>query len=198
MLDTLTSINYRDFGPRYTHTFGWLHNGDTRKLVYVLRTEDSKVFFTDQTGMEYHAKIDAGVMFEFIPVDHGWFNASNGDAYLLSRTPARQWKRGISDSNTTMTSLNTLRLIGLNYNSLSNIFNDQFDERNYPRTFGAGALSKHFALRRHPYNQLYMYDRMIGTLDGDTIVLASSLFEQELTDLITRNGWAIKIKVTEG
>lgn len=196
MLDTLTSENYRDFSPRYSHTYGWLQQEGTKQLVYIRRVTDDRVYFTNQTNMEYHAKINSGVMFEFIPVDHGWFNGQDGVAYFLSRMPSRQWKRGISDSNTSMVSSTNMRAMEITYNGLANIFNVGFESRNYPKLFsGVGALSKHFAIAQT--GRLYMYDRWIGTYKDGVITLFSDLVKQELTDLINRNGWNIQINVSE-
>jgi hypothetical protein len=196
MLDTLTSDNYRDFSARYTHTFGWLITGYAKRLVHILRVGDDRVYFTDSTGMEYHAKSDAGINFEFIPVDHGYFNGKDGNTYLLNRIPARQWKRGIASSNTEIINFGNWRATSVNYANLALIFNDEFKTFNYPKEFQFGALSKHFAI--HPKNkQVWMYDRHIGQFNDKVITLYSDLVQQELTDLMNRNGWDIKVEVAK-
>lgn len=42
-----------------------------------------------------------------------------------------------------------------------------------------------------------MYDREIGHYKDGTFTLFSDLFQQELTDLINRNGWNAKVEVTK-
>lgn len=196
MLDTLTSENYRDFSARYANTFGWLVDGK-RQFVHVLRVADERVYFTNATGMEYHAKMDHGVNFEFIPVDRGWFNDINGNPWLLSRVPARQWKRGISETNTMMYDGHSLRTFHVNYERLSKVFSDKFTELNYSKEIKpTGAWSKHFAVTKHG---LHFYDQLIGSYNPKTqeIVLTSDIVKQELTDLINRNGWSVKITQTQ-
>ena len=193
MLDTLTSLNGRDFNQRYGNTFGWLVKDDGKKSFVFLHGTDSRmerIDFSMGTTMQYHAKKDTGVTFEFIPVDRAWVNGEDGP-YFLSRHPTRQWKRGIASTNTSIKD-GKFRSLAINYETLVKIYNDNYQERNYSKEFKEGALSKHFALCG---KDLWFYDKRVGKFDPkmNEIVLSDSIIYQEISDLFNRNGWNTKI-----
>jgi hypothetical protein len=199
MLVTYNAENLRDFGPRYTETYGFLHvNGDPRKLVFISDNTEREVYFriTDG-GMQYHALRDSGVQFEFIPVTHGFFRGASGNTYLLTRIPARHWKRGISHNNTTIAQLKPGGFVrtGVSMPTLTDIF---VNGKGYSFPIDSEAvtpLSKHFAICS---GDVYFYNTQIGTYDtkGGVITLdGKSQVQQELTDVIRRLGYANKVKV---
>ncbi len=192
MLDTYTSGNERDFGARYAETFGWLITGDTRRFVHISHTDHSAVYFTQGGKLEYNARIDAGVQFEFIPVDRGWYNTSTGDVVYLVRVPARQWKRGISQNNTQIRMCDGLFQLPVDYPTLLSVFSKEHKQHSYIPGKRC-ALSKHFAI--NSVNQVFFYNQVIGALEKDIIVLNDTLVATELTDTINRQGYPLKVSV---
>jgi len=195
MLDTLTHKNLRDFGPRYTHTYGWLLQDGAKKLVYISNVRNDRLCFSTVDHDDCHVKIDAGVMFEFIPINHGWFNAKDGKAWYMTRVPARQWKRGISDSNTRISPISDpFYSNNIDLAILSNIFHDDFKHFNYDSVVGGQqAWSKHFC--RGLNDEIYFYNRQVGRFKDNEITLQDNLVYQELLDLIRRRGWNMKVLV---
>jgi hypothetical protein len=189
MRDSLTSANHRDFGARYAGTYGWLVKPTGNMFVYLEDVENLRIHFkVFGSDHRYHAKIDAGVEFEFVPVDHGWFNTDDEDeSYLLERVPARQWKRGIAQTNTIWYSLkeptysNTIR-----FDILNQIFTSK---AGYRRSITWGtALSKHFAIDK--WGIMWFYREKIGVYNKaeNLISLNTDLVRQELVDLLRRRG----------
>ncbi len=195
MIDSLTSDNYRDFGPRYAGTYGWLLQNDKEIFVQLNRVDDEKVSFSTGNKMPYYASINSGIKFKFIPVKNGWFNAIDGHTYLLSRQPARQWKRGIADSNTIVVSIDNMLEVPLTFEVLSSIFNPGYSTLNPLRKWEGRscALSQHFAIS--PDYRLYFYRQHIGDYnpETETLVLNTPIVKQELQDLINRNNWNLKV-----
>lgn len=196
MKATYTRYNARDFIQRYVDTYGWLLRDEgSRKFVHITRAEEGRLYYETDGTSEYYATQDRGQVFEFIPVKKGWFNTSNGEAVLLSRVPARQWKRGISGSNTDIRRLVNGEFLlqrFVDYKELSSIFNDDFNKNNYPAKFDIGAISKHFCIDKN--NQLWFYDSNVGKLEADTFILDNNIIEQELRDLIKRRGWKFNVQ----
>lgn len=200
MLDTLTQFNSRDFSARYNGTYGWLVKDDQRKhLVYISAVHPEKVEFTDRHGGKYHANAGQQVMFDFLPVDRGWFVGSSGKLYLLRRVPARQWHRGICDANTTIAIVhsnnasNKDRLYAheCSLEILDDIFGEVKD-RYFFKSGSSCALSQQFAIVG---NILYFIDREIGTVKEDKITLGEhgAIVAQELNDLINRRNYKLEV-----
>lgn len=200
MLDSFTSDNFRDFGPRYQDTYGFLQTpGQPKRLVYIADNDERAVYFRMQDGgMNYHAIRDTGVQFEFIQVNRGFFMGASGKTYLLTRVPARQWKRGIGTNNTSVQQLTAggLDRVKLSITSLTDIYVNpiKVDKSNINK-FNIFPLSRHFAICE---SQLYFYNANIGTVDKakGTITLNNYIeVKQELTDVINRNGLSDTYKV---
>ena len=197
MLDSLTSRNHRDFHARYHDTFCFLTSKENneRKLVHITDVTDDRVYFRqDESEMRFHANIDAGVMFDFIPVDHGWYNAHNSAPMLLERVPARQWKRGISRQNTNVTVLvnnagrygGPLTSVRPSFMVLNSIFTNPQPYRFDPTQKYGSAFSKHFVLT--PTGKVMFYRAEIGEFDGKSITLHNDLVSQEVRDALRRSG----------
>lgn len=191
MIVNIRQNGVRDFSQRYCDTYGWLIQGDKRRFIYVESITENKIYFNEGNDVEYFVYTDSNTTFEFIPVDRGWFNTNTGDALFLYRCPARQWKRGISNNNTAIISYRNL-LLEVNYSTLSSVFNDDFEKNNYPKEFKTGALSKHFCF--DPYNRLLLYTNHVGDVVDNTIIVSNKLFLQEITDLVNRNEWDVKVE----
>lgn len=198
MLDTLTQFNHRDFSARYLGTYGWLINdhpkNTDKRLVYISEVTSERANFTDINGGKYHAYAGKEVMFEFLPVDRGWFYGESGAMYMLKRLPARQWHRGICDSNTSVSLVSNLRMKAVNIGLpvLTDIFSDKKPPYQYVKGQSC-ILSKHFALIGAT---LYFLDKMVGYLNGTSITLDAPgmLVKQELLDIISRNKYPLTIE----
>lgn len=191
MIINLRQNGIRDFNQRYCGTYGWLIQGNNKRFIYIESITDQKIYFNEGDDIEYFVHTDSDITFEFIPVDRGWFNTNNGTALFLYRCPARQWKRGISNSNTEIIDFNN-RCQEVNYKVLHSIFNEDFVKNNYPKELKVGALSKHFCF--NPKGLLLLYNSAIGNIKDNTIVVNNKLFLQEIIDLINRNNWNVKIE----
>lgn len=198
MQDTYTSSNHRDFNARYSHTYGWLVKNNTKLLVYLLEGDNDYLSFRTDTTHVYRANINAGTIFEFIPIKQGWFNSSDNQVVFLQRIPARQWKRGICSENTRAsilasyphsTDLDYKLLYSLLVNPI-NITKD-FIVNNVNNGLPV-ALSNYFAISNK--QEVYFYHQNIGVFSKNTIVLNDNLVLQELSDCVNRLNlnWTIK------
>lgn len=197
MRDSLTSDNSRDFIQRYVGTFGWYLDDEKKErvLVYVAGVANNQVRFTNARGAEYFAKADAGVQFEFIPVNKGWFNTTVG-LYYLERHPERQWHRGIHPNNTKAFRGNLLPQ-PVNFVTISTVFNhgvplaEAFAKFKSDAAYGV-ALSNHFAIINA---DVYLFRYKIGVYDkvSGVIKLKEKLVLQELSDVIKRNRIGIEV-----
>lgn len=191
MIDTLQSHTHADFRARYQGSFGFIKNGDgTRRLVQIDNVNGTQVTFTAGDSFTYFAKADSGFEFDFIPAVTGWYNSIDGGTYLLSRIPARQWHRGIHTANTRIQSA-----MGyteeLDYNILSKIFVEGFNNWQYTEGAFTCALSKFFALASK--NTIKFLGRNVGVRDDDLLKLTDTSIMQELTDLVNRNKLPFKV-----
>lgn len=196
MIDTLTTENAHDFTRRYVDTYGWLLKENTRRFVYINRVDETSVRFSTEDGLSYTANVDRGILFEFLPVDRGWFLGRSGTLYYLERHPARQWKRGISPSNTRIWSIINGRFsqLDLSFVQLHDIFvNNEPHKVNLPVKLPI-AMSRTFAIAND--RGVYFFDIKIGeyNIKTQTIVLANSHVLQELRDVISRNHLPIEVQ----
>lgn len=204
MKDTLTSANHRDFAARYLHTWGFYTSESNKKqLVYVSNVNNRRVRFVDKNQSTpndyYEALVDKGIEFEFIPVNKGYYNTNEG-TFLLTRVPARQWKRGISVENTKCAQLkDTLVNVVLSHKLLSDIFdNSALDYNNIWEQFQkqkrvSAAISPHFALNMN--GGFYFFDKQVGVLKGEIIVLKTNVVFQEVTDVLRKHNIALSVVV---
>lgn len=193
MFDTLTSNNGHDFSQRYRNTFGFLHQGDTKKLVFISRIEDGKVWFNTKDDTGWWAEADKNVQFEFLPLNRGFYNTTAG-LYFVSRIPARMWQRGISANNTHIVSFKARNWSPENpdFENLTNIFErETTPERELGKPI---ALNRHFAVSR---GTVYLFSEQIGIATKTKIVLKPSavMVEQELNDAIRRGGFKVDVMV---
>lgn len=197
MLDTLTSKNHTDFKQRYQGTFGFLLQNDKKFLVQVTSVDKDEARFVDVKKNEYYVYADGEHMFEFIPLQRGWFNTKT-NLYYAARHPARQWHRGICESNTFLSQLNgmgSFTVVSITLKVLSEIFEHPISHIEAYKAFLDGgragcAISRHFALA---LGKFYFDNKIVGDYTkesgGITITLSNDLIRQEVTDTIRRNGY---------
>lgn len=193
MIDTLRSDNAGDFSQRYVDTYGWLYLGGKKTLVYIADCTNQRATFTMNGSPTFHVNVNSGLEFEFIQVDRGWFNATDGKLYFLSRHPARQFKRGISASNTVVRDGN-LSPVSLTYPLLASVFDPTFNYWDKKDLNSTGALSKHFAVIN---GSIIFYTEHIGKYSDGVVTLTSNLFLQEFQDLIRRKNIDVKVIVND-
>ncbi len=191
MRDTYTSKNHRDFNARYAGTYGWLVQGGNHSLVYMIEGNEEFFTFNMGTSQTYKAYINGGAVFEFIPIKMGWFNTNDGEVVFLERHPARQWKRGICESNTWVFTMSTDGLYNsqLNYKRLASIY---INPINVTKDFIVArrnvnapvALSEHFSVSS--VGEVYFYKAPVGIFNRDKIDLHVDAVKQELSDCIRR------------
>jgi len=190
MLDSLANDNWEDFRQRYNHTYCWLVRGAERLFVYLNDIDSERVKFSMGNGMTFAANADSGTTFEFIPIDRGWYNTTDGSVLHLSRVPERQFRRGISDGNTILADA-SLFPTDLSFKRLSSIFNlpkqwaQPFVEGN------ANAFSKHFAYL--PSGKLVFHHVEIGRFNNGSFEVDHQ-FLQEVSDVFRRRNLQLPIK----
>lgn len=195
MKDTLTSQNFQDFRQRYRGTFGLYSPSEDRKILVRLTEVDSdQVIFEDARGGSYNVRANSGIPFDFFSVERQLYN-NNGAVLYVHRKPARQWQRGISDANTTITNLVTGSNVSVNFLNIQSLFDASSKYRTAVEQLVAGkvknaALSKRFAVVE---GKLYMFDTPIGRYENG-VATVEELYSQEFTDLVKRNNYEITIK----
>ena len=192
MLDTLTSENYRDFSQRYRNTFGWLVNKNKEIPIYIREVSDTTVAFQSLTGEEYFAYADKEVIFKFMPLKRRITIGVDGAAYVVSRHPARQWRRGVCADNTRLYKLQMdgPRSIRVDVATINNLI-----AADNPKTLpNVVKLSDQFAVVG---SIVYLYEYLIGTFNATThdIVVEKKYlnFVQELRDAIRNSGLNYRI-----
>lgn len=199
MLDTLTMYNREDFNQRYARSYGWFIHPETgvKSLVYVRKVERDKVTFDTEKG-EFYAYSGTNVQFEFLPITRGWFYTSIFGPVILQRVPAKQFSRGISDSNTSVRYFGMgdfLREKSLSLLILQEVFGAKPITKPTLRNFFA-VPSMGFIM--NPYfllwkDKVFFYDVQVGTITGEEITLTDSIIKQELQDCINRNDHRLRI-----
>jgi hypothetical protein len=204
MLDTLTHLNATDFKARYSGTFGWYIDDESKSktLVYVSRVDSKGVEFRDSFGRGLYAKADSGIMFEFIPVDRQWVLKDDHSLWFTVRHPARMWKRGVCLENTQVFAGGAGGIVPVNpdrdvfFTVLAANTTPRLAEINYQRFMDGEAdtvwLSKHFVILK---NDVYFFNKQIGTYKKGVISLDSDLLQQEVNDLVRRQNYKLSVKV---
>lgn len=207
MLETFESAHSRDFRQRYNNSFGFFTNDAKRKiLVYMVAVGERDVSFQDEKGANYVAHADAGVEFEFIPIQKRLFVLKDR-LMLIRRRPARQWARGINAQNTYVGPVDTS-------SSFSSGVHLGFPEvKAATDTTPIDVLHSVRALEAKKVNSitlsmmfgvqgtgLYLYDHKIGSfmVDSREIVIEEKMFKQEVEDLVVKHGLAYKVVEKNG
>lgn len=201
MKDTLTPFNRDDFRQRYKNNYGFLTLPTGRRLVYIKDvTADRVSFTTDDDGDVYYAHAGAGVMFDFLPIVRGWYPTQDA-AVFITRVPARQYHRGISHNNTYVCKpqWGQLTTVELSLALLSQLFETP---ASYSfKDFEDGVvdyfiLGKAFCLQG---GSTYFFNQRIGVYEPSsrTIILETTLVQQEINDVIRRLNVPLVVKVQD-
>ena len=166
--------------------------------MQVGRTTEYSTTFTDVDGYGFSVNADAGVEFEFIPVDRGFYNTED-DTFFLYRVPARQWLRGISETNTVAQYFHGSDLSSeiVDIHLLHKVFVQGIDVHTAFKKWRnlsqhAVGLSKQFAIAG---TTVYFFNKEIGKVKDGCIILDNNIVAQELQDVIRRNGFDMEVSV---
>jgi hypothetical protein len=192
MFEKFTSEHMETFKQRYEGTYGHFRNDEVgRKLLVKLTAiQPARCTFVDAQDIEYRLNPDTErkIGFEFLPPKSAWYNTPKG-ALFVKRIPARQFHRGVSESNVRIYQLDTkLGVKAVTFDVLGAIYDDAFDPRTAilrRKDKEAVALSGQFALDSK--GGVYLLTEKIGEAkQGDGKFTFSldqpELFATELTD----------------
>ena len=184
-LEEFTSGGARDFRQRYLGVWGYYPTPSGEKLlVYMSNINERETRFVDAQGIEYTAKVDQGVFFQFIPIEKRLFTYDNM-LVLAARIPARQYSRGMSDANTSFREVRYSDYIPVSAKTINAYANPVYDV-----VIDSGKtvqlLSPMFGIH---LCSVFLYDRRIGSVQYDKnlklhIRVEEPLFYQELVDVV--------------
>lgn len=186
------SNGWEDFRQRYSGTYGWFEREDKPPiLVRVGHVDVESMVFEDDKGIKYTAHSDKGNVFSFIPVIRGMYKCQ-GEITYVQRIPARMYKRGVCEDNTSMMSIYTGSM-PVTFASILDMVNTSIEYELHKlkgmltskQDVDNILLSRQFSIKR---NDVYLYDNLIGSITSpNTIMLNSPLFTQEITDIFNAN-----------
>lgn len=187
MIEEFQSRSFRDFTQRYADTYGWFLAPSNKKvLVKLASIGETYLKFIDSKGTSYTANADKGNFFEFIPLEKSLYTFLDR-LILVQRVPARQWRRGIHHQNTTIFFVGERMGGGLDvdFEVLEHIFKPNHHKESLERFLEGKtknvAINAMFGVAG---NNLYVYNRVIGTFDKTRLALSDDLFKQEVVDMI--------------
>jgi len=205
MFEKFTAVESPNFRQRYQGTYGFFRKDDNKVLVRLdqITTGDSRalVEFSDRTGVKYRLYSDSddqSVGFEFIPPKCQYHNTESG-TYLVKRTAAKQYLRGICDRNTSIRTVNGVGM-PVGFDILHAIYDHPVDHLTRYNTITdpefddekSFAISSQFAISLET-GRIFCLQAEIGTARMRygklTIVLNdASLWKTEIKDCLTRTG----------
>lgn len=188
MIEEFKSNGWKDFQQRYQGVYGWFEKEDKSQLLVKLTVvTENELVFTDKNKLRFSAIADQGNKFSFLPVVRGLYNTERGVVYV-SRIPAKQYRRGICQDNTSILDVATGAPLDVGFNMLEGIYgySQQPAITSFKRLGGGNAaLDNTFAVVD---NSVYVYNVKIGVYDAPKakFILSNKLFQQEMTDVCTR------------
>ena len=191
MREKFVGATYRDFAQRYQGTYGWLYT-DKKHFVYVNKVDIDATYFEDINKRQLHLKSGSDYEFEFLPVMRGYVYGEDDAIYYLNRVPARMWRRGICQDNTSITDISGWAM-SINLKNLHNIFAVDHQPYRYDKE-NPCALSKHFAIDKS--NNVLFLGRKIGTRSANNQLDVDPMFYQELVDTNRKLGFKFTVKAT--
>ena len=192
MRDSPSSLDAEGWRQRYRHSYGFLVSPDeTKTLCYISDVTRREVMFNTTGGQDFFAYHDKGSVFEFLPITRGWFFTTSIGWCLLTRVPARQWTRGISESNTRVDHIDAKGKL-VEKNLTLEILEDVFIQK--PKSPDGLPNGTVFLITK---DTIYFYSQKVGKVVENTITLDSALVQQEVKDFIRRQGFSYKVEVNE-
>ena len=184
MKEEFKSRTYGDFSQRYQGTYGWFQKpAGGEILVKLIKVREESLKFQDKSGGEYTANADVGNVFSFLPTTKGAYLYGDGFV-VVKRVPARQYKRGICDDNTTIYNPISFLNIPVGFEVLETVFTENIPEYIPGKIFIADKV-----ITFSP-TAVWLYENKIGKVgDGGTVVLHDKfkVFQQEVEDAIAKH-----------
>lgn len=188
-----TSEGVHDFSQRYEGTFGWIDRANASSLMVKLTSvTPNTLTFQDKKNIEYYARADRDVWFSFLPVKKGSY-LFHDEIVVVERRPARQWKRGICEENTTIRKLSG-EFLPVSFEILQEVFDPS---PNYTvqkfRDDGDGGcvlLNNQFSIYK---DFVYLYSVLIGRYERGTITLDNDVFLQEIKDICRDKNLSLEV-----
>ena len=188
MREEFKDEGWRDFQQRYQGTFGWYEKANKEKLlVQLIEVDSSRCKFSDKDGAVFTALSDKGNHFEFLPVKKGLYLTDNNDVISCKRVPAKQYKRGIAETNTSLTYLSSGMGLEVCFEVLEQMFEpQQRNDSQRVNLFMNHDVLVHNNIFALTGGKVFVYDHNIGTYSfGErSITLHNNLFKQEIDDMI--------------
>ena len=137
---------------------------------------------------------------EFILPKKSYFNDSQGQALMLFRIPARQYKRGVCSDNTSIVQLTaegTFEAYPLTVVTLTEYVGKQAYHKFAPPVGPSYAVTRRIAVAK--CGHIFIDRTKVGTIDyaANTIKLGRELFEPEIRKAMRQHGQAFNIVVQE-
>ena len=168
--------SWKDIQKYYQGT--WVHvdneSGepvDVPALLYVSSVDSSRIILDGPDGKHYGLHLSTGYNINS-PLPRKTVYQKNGEVLMLSRIPARMWKKGISTENTVL-----LKLLGGGWSGLSLSFKRllEFMEPDPYKTFDQhdvtdasfSAFSPRVAMS---YRQVYIDSTLAGYVENNKLV----------------------------
>jgi hypothetical protein len=192
MFEKFLSENAQDFRQRYEGTYGYFFDRSAGKRVLCridridLDSPTRMVYFSDHRSVEFsiRADVEGDIGFEFIPPRSAFYNTQKG-VFYVQRVAARQFSRGIRDSNTNIFKLEgDWRRVATRFDSLLPIFEQRIpyginNVKDTPISKVTAALSPSFCLN---VGSLYVFTERVGRVVDSKVRLYQNgnLFVPEL------------------
>lgn len=197
MKELFSADTWSDFRQRYANTYGWYEkdNGE-QVLVQVTSVNERSTTFVDKNGLTYYANADKGNAFHFIPVQKG-LGYYDKDIICVSRTPARQWKRGICLDNTRLRNISQQTSMDLSHKLLESFLDKEKIKgrlEEFKKSFTGHVILNSFLSLT---NNVMIYENIIGKFikKDRKITLNNDVFQQEVLDALKYNGLDITVEV---
>lgn len=189
MKTTLVGREYVDFRKRFAGVFGFLSMENQEPLlVQVMDVNVNRVLFVDANNSEYSAKADAGVAFEFLPVDRKVVNTDKTVLYMC-RKPARQWQRGVCAANTSILDVVSGRNLEVSFKTVAPMWGINKNYATQLNEYLMGtrkslAISDRFSIVG---DKVFLFDVPIGRKgELQNVFKIVNLFKQEFSDCVQR------------
>lgn len=160
MFEKLSAQNEETFRRRYVGTYGTFVQKDKKTLCRIVSSDRDFVVFEDKDGDTYNIRTNTteDVGFLFMPPRSGYHQYGK-ELFYVERVLARQYQRGLSDANTTISlcggykrTFNTMPVSFEYVEKLSN-------EKEIPINITAWAISTVFAIIDGSF---FLYEKKIG------------------------------------
>jgi hypothetical protein len=173
VFEKFTRNGWADFRQRYEGTFGFFTDENKKRtLVKVTGVGEDRCTFEDSNGIGFHVKADAHDKgFAFFPPKSQFYNTEDA-TYLVQRTAARQFQRGITHRNINIYRVARGRLFpeAVDFPVLRKLYLENKDVREVVQRLtqanmemtGALAISNQIALSG---GVVYLYDKSIGSYE---------------------------------